>query len=262
MRRDPGSLPVIPLRADIPVRRPPVVTWSLLAANAAVFAWQAWFAWRVSGVAQNPGLPLAEVARRIDAGINYTALVGGAIPYEVVTFRDIGPLDLVPPPFTVLTSMFLHGGLLHLLGNLLFLWVFGPNVEDVLGRVRFLAFYLSCGVAAAAAQVLLSLSAGDPLMPMVGASGAIAGVMAAYMVFFPQARVLTAVPIVIIVRFLHLPASFFIGLWFVLQLLYAFLGGLGSGVAFFAHVGGFVFGWVVTKTLVLAQLRRRRAGRA
>ena len=258
----PGTHPVIPIRADIPVRRTPLVTWSLLAANAAVFAWQAWFAWRVSGVAQLPGLPFVDALRRMDAGINYTALIGGAIPYEVVTFRDIGPVDLVPPPFTVLTSMFLHGGLLHLLGNLLFLWVFGPNVEDALGRLRFLAFYLASGVAAAAAQVLLSLSAGDPLMPMVGASGAIAGVMAAYMVFFPQARVLTAVPIVIIVRFLHLPAAFFIGLWFLLQLLYAFLGGLGSGVAFFAHVGGFVFGWLVTKTLVLAQLRRRRAGRA
>jgi rhomboid family protein len=236
-----------------------VVTWLLLAANAAAFAWQAWFAWRVSGLFRLPGLPLAEMVRRLDAGINYTALIGGAIPYEVVTFRDIGPIDLVPPPLTILTSMFLHGGLLHLLGNLLFLWVFGPNVEDVLGRWRFLAFYVASGVAAAASQVLLSLAAGDPLMPMVGASGAIAGVMAAYMVFFPRARVLTAVPIVFIVRFLHLPAAFFIGLWFLLQLLYAFLGGLGSGVAFFAHVGGFVFGWVVTKALVLAQLRRHRA---
>ena len=169
----------------------------------------------------------------------------------------LGPRDLVPPPFTILTSMFLHGGVFHLLGNLLFLWVFGPNVEDVLGRVRFAAFYLASGVAAAAAQTLLSLAQGDPLMPMVGASGAIAGIMAGYMVFFPRARVLTAVPVFFFVRFIHLPASFFIGLWFVLQLLWAFLGGFGSGVAFFAHVGGFVFGWVVTKTLVLASQRRR-----
>jgi membrane associated rhomboid family serine protease len=96
-------------------------------------------------------------------------------------------------------------------------------------------------------------------VPMVGASGAIAGVMGAYIVFFPRARVLTAVPIFVFIRFMHLPASFFIGLWFALQLLYAFVGGLGSGVAFFAHVGGFVFGWLVTKALVLTQRRRRGA---
>jgi membrane associated rhomboid family serine protease len=155
--------------------------------------------------------------------------------------------------------MFLHGGLFHLLGNLLFLWVFAPNVEDVLGRWRFLGFYLASGIAAAAAQTLLSLAQGDPLMPMVGASGAIAGVMGAYVVFFPRARVLTAVPIFVFIRFIYLPAAFFIGLWFVLQMLYAFVGGSGSGVAFFAHIGGFVFGWLVTKVLVRAQTRRSGA---
>jgi membrane associated rhomboid family serine protease len=248
---------VIPLKNDIPVHRVPAVTWALLAANALAFGWQAWFAFRITGVAKVPGLPFGEVLARFEQGINYTALIGGAIPWEVVTFRDIGPRDLVPPPFTVLTSRFLHGGVLHLLGNLLFLWVFGPNVEDVLGRVRFLGFYLASGIAAAAAQTLLSLAQGDPLMPMVGASGAIAGVMAAYMVFFPRARVLTAIPIFFFIRIVHLPAGFFIGLWFVLQVFLAFLGGIGSGVAFFAHVGGFVFGWVVTKTLVMATQRRR-----
>lgn len=250
---------MFPLKNDIPVRRVPVVTWVLLAANVLGFAWQAWFALRITGLLHAGGLPFWEFLRRFDQGINYTALIGGAIPWEVVTFRDIGPRDLVPPPLTILTSMFFHGGLFHLLGNLLFLWVFGPNVEDVLGRVRYLGFYVASGIAAAAAQTLLSLAQGDPLMPMVGASGAIAGVMAAYMVFFPRARVLTAIPILFFIRIVHLPAAFFIGLWFVLQLLYAFLGGLGSGVAFFAHVGGFVFGWVVTKALVLATQRRRGA---
>jgi rhomboid family protein len=196
---------------------------------------------------------------QLTIGINLSALVGGVIPYEVMTFRDIGPRDLVPPPFTVFTSMFLHGGLLHLGGNMLFLWVFGPNVEDVLGRVRFLGFYLASGVAAAVAHTLLSVAAGDPLVPMVGASGAIAGVMGAYLVLFPRARVFTAVPIFFFIRFMHLPASFFIGLWFVLQMLFAFAGDAGSGVAFFAHIGGFVFGWVVMKTIVLAQARRRGA---
>jgi membrane associated rhomboid family serine protease len=212
------------------------VTWGLIAANVIVFVWQ------------------------LGVGINLSALIGGVIPYEVMTFRDIGPRDLIPPPFTVLTSMFLHGGFFHLGGNLLFLWVFGPNVEDVLGRFRFLAFYLASGVAAAIAHTLLSVAAGDPLIPMVGASGAIAGVMGAYIVLFPRARVLTAVPIFIFVRFMHLPAAFFIGLWFVLQMLFAFVGDSGSGVAFFAHIGGFVFGWLVTKVLVRTQLRRRGAG--
>ncbi len=248
---------VFPLKNDIPVRHLPAVTLALLAANVIGFALQVWYAVERTGIASTHGLPVAELLRRFDMGLSYTALVGGAIPWEIVTLQDIGPRDIVPPPFTILTSMFLHGGLFHLLGNLLFLWVFGPNVEDVLGRLRFLGFYLASGVVAATAQVLLSLAQGDPLVPMVGASGAIAGVMAAYMVFFPRARVLTAIPIFFFVRIVHLPAGFFIGLWFVLQLLYAFLGGMGSGVAFFAHVGGFVFGWVVTKALRLAAERRR-----
>jgi membrane associated rhomboid family serine protease len=250
---------LIPLKNDIPVRRAPAVTWVLLLANVLAFGWQAWVALRVSGALETPALSLGEAIQRFDRGINFTALIGGSIPWEIVTFRDIGPLDIVPPPFTIVTSMFLHGGLFHLLGNLLFLWVFAANVEDVLGRWRFLGFYLASGIAAAAAQTLLSLAQGDPLMPMVGASGAIAGVMGAYVVFFPRARVLTAVPIFVFIRFMHLPAAFFIGLWFVLQMIYAFVGGSGSGVAFFAHIGGFVFGWLVTKVLVHAQMRRSSA---
>jgi membrane associated rhomboid family serine protease len=230
---------VIPLKDDIPSRHVPVVTLALIAANVLAFAWQLGFG--------PPGEPF-------EVRLGRSALVGGAIPYELLTFRDVGPPDLVPPPLTVLTSMFLHGGFLHLGGNLLFLWVFGNNVEDALGRFRFLLYYLACGVAAAVAQALISAAAGDVLVPMVGASGAIAGVLAAYMVLFPRARVLTAIPIFVIIRLVHLPAAFFIGLWFALQVLYALAGGTGSGVAFFAHVGGFVFGWLV----VQVWLRRRR----
>jgi membrane associated rhomboid family serine protease len=221
---------VIPIRNDVPTLRPPVVTWALLGACVLAFAWQ------------------------LSVGVNLSALVGGMIPWEIMTLRDIGPRDLVPPPFTILTSLFLHGGFLHLGGNLLFLWVFGGNVEDALGHGRYLAFYLASGVAAAVAQTLLSVAAGDPLVPMVGASGAIAGVMAAFMVLHPGARVLTVIPIFFLIRVVHLPAKFFIGLWFALQVLYAFLGGAGSGVAFFAHVGGFLFGWVV----ISAMVHRRR----
>ncbi len=230
----PGSR-VFPLKDDLPVQRTPVVTVAIVVANVVAFLWQLSF------------------------DIQTSALVGGAIPYEILTFRDVGPPDLVPPPLTILTSMFLHGGLLHLGGNMLFLWVFGNNVEDELGRVRFLLFYVACGIAAALAQTLLSAAAGDVLVPMVGASGAIAGVLAAYMVFFPHARVLTAIPILIVIRLVYLPAGFFIGAWFVLQLLQALLGGTGSGVAFFAHVGGFVFGWLLVK--VRTRLRARTTGR-
>src|SRR6185369_2330341 len=131
--------------------------------------------------------------------------VGGAIPYEILTFHDVRPLDLVAPPFTILTSMFLHGGLMHVGGNMLFLWIFGNNVEDVLGRGRFVVFYLACGVAAAIAQVGVTALG----VPMVGASGAIAGVLAAYMVLFPRARVLTLVPIFFFIRLIYVPAGFF-----------------------------------------------------
>ncbi len=219
---------MIPLKDDVPVRHPPIVTVALISANVAAFLWQ-----------------------ELVIGRELSVLTGGAIPYEILTLRDIGPPDLVPPPFTVLTSMFLHGGFMHIAGNMLFLWIFGNNVEDVLGRARFVLFYLVCGIAAALAQVAAAAMAPDPstqLVPMVGASGAIAGVLAAYMVLFPRARVLTLVPIFFFIRLIYVPAGFFIGLWFVVQLASALLGGAqGSGVAFVAHVGGFFAGYLLVK---------------
>jgi len=218
---------VIPLKDDIPISRPPWVTVALIAANVVVFLWQ-----------------------DLVVGRDLSILVGGAIPYEILTFRDIRPRDLVPPPFTILTSMFLHGGFMHIGGNMLFLWIFGNNVEDILGRVRFVLFYLACGIVAALAQVVTAAMASDPsiqLIPMVGASGAIAGVLAAYMVLFPRARVLTVVPILFFIRLIYVPAGFFIGLWFVVQLASAALGSQAGGVAFVAHVGGFVAGYVLVK---------------
>jgi membrane associated rhomboid family serine protease len=232
---------VIPLKDDIPVRRAPVVTIALIAANVAAFLWQ------VAVV----GLPLS-------------VQVGGLIPYEILGLRDLPPQDLVPPPLTIFTSMFLHGGFMHIAGNMLFLWIFGNNVEDVLGRLRFVLFYLTCGVVAALSQVAVAAVGGDEaslLIPMVGASGAIAGVLAAYMILFPHARVLTLVPIFIFIRLIYVPAGFFIGLWFLLQLVSAFLGEQGSGVAFVAHVGGFVAGLVLVKTLApRAGWRTRQSG--
>jgi membrane associated rhomboid family serine protease len=220
---------VIPLKDDHPSSRTPLVTLALIAANAVAFLWE------------------------LAVGIDRAAFTGGVVPYEILTLHDLRrPVltasaalpALVPPPLTILTSMFLHGGFLHLGGNMLFLWVFGNNVEEALGRARFVAFYLATGVVAALAQVLVGWAAGDLLTPMVGASGAVSGVLAAYLVCFPQARVLTLVPIFFFVRIVWIPARFFLGLWFLLQLLPALAGGGGGGVAYMAHVGGFVAGYL------------------
>ncbi|HZY02290.1 MAG TPA: rhomboid family intramembrane serine protease [Anaeromyxobacteraceae bacterium] len=229
---------MFPLKDDLPVRRTPVVTWVLVAVNVLAFLWQV-------GV----------------VGLPYSVQAGGAIPYEILSFRDVQVPDLVPPPLTIFTSMFLHGGWAHIAFNMLFLWIFGNNVEDALGHFRYFFFYLAAGVVAAVAQTFASAGAGDPLTPMVGASGAIAGVLAAYMVLFPQARVLTLVLIVFIIRLFYIPARVFIGLWFALQLLMA-LGGVagGGGVAFFAHIGGFVAGWAMVKMMGPHRGYRRPAG--
>lgn len=229
---------MFPLRDDTPCERTPVVTWALLALNVAAFAWQ-----------------LTDLERSV--------LVGGAIPYELLTRQDLWPPGLLPPPLTILTSMFLHGGLLHLGGNLLFLWIFGNNVEDALGRLRFLAFYLASGVAAALTQALAAAVQAAPLtqadamallsVPMVGASGAIAGVLAAYLTLFPRARVQTLFVVLVLVRVVYLPAWLFIGAWFLVQVGSVILGA-SSGVAFFAHIGGFLAG------LALVRLTGRRPG--
>ena len=200
---------MIPLRDVIPTRTTPVVTTSLIAINVLVFLYQ----WSLGE----------------DAGTQFIFTWG-----------------LVPAYFswlTVLTSMFLHGGFLHVGGNMLYLWIFGDNVEDRLGHVRFVAFYLLCGVAAAMAQTFISPSSE---VPMVGASGAIAGVMGAYFVMYPHSRIVTLIPFIFL-QVVEVPAIFFLGIWFLMQ----FLNGVGSitrveaatgGVAFWAHIGGFVFG--------------------
>lgn len=228
--------PVIPLRDNLPTARAPVLTVGLIAANVAAFLWQ------VLGI-----------------GMDASVAWGGLVPAQLLGL--VPPADplALPPLATLVTSMFLHGSFAHILGNMLFLWVFGNNVEDALGRPRFVAFYLATGLGAAAAQTGAALVTGsrDLLIPMVGASGAISGLLAAYLVMFPRARVLTLVPIFVFIRFIELPAALFLGAWFLFQLVGAFLGGGGGGVAFMAHVGGFAAGLL----LVLAwRPRRRRDG--
>jgi membrane associated rhomboid family serine protease len=172
----------------------------------------------------------------------------GAIPLELSSFQTLRVLAEECPGgknvlVSLFTSMFLHGGLLHIAGNMLYLWVFGNNVEDRMGPVVFLLFYLAAGVVATYGQVLPDP---DSQTPLVGASGAIAGALGAYLVMFPHARVLTLVPIFFFLQLIELPAMLVLGFWFVLQ---AFQGvgslGADTGVAWFAHIGGFVFGALV-----------------
>jgi len=211
---------VIPIRDDNPKNRTPYVAYGLLGLCVAAYLWQLTLG------------PAGFQSVFFSLGLIPAVLTGhAALPSELAT---------VPPSFTIVTSMFLHGGFLHLAGNLLYLWIFADNVEDVLGHVRFLVFYLLCGVGAAAAQVLPDP---DSVIPMVGASGAISGVLSAYLLMFPHARVLVVIPFGFILQVLRLRAVTVLGFWFLLQLLSSLVTTQDSGgVAFRAHIGGFVAG--------------------
>jgi membrane associated rhomboid family serine protease len=216
---------VLPLRDNVPTRSRPVVTWALILANVLV-----WVLYQ-----------LPNLQGSVDELAFHPCEVESSCP-------TIGQGWLL----TALTSMFLHGSWAHLLGNMLFLWIFGNNVEDALGRVRFLLFYLAGGLAATAAQTFVTLSYAtdaDAAIPNVGASGAISAVLGGYLVLLPGAKVLTL--IVFILR--EIPAAFFLLAWFGFQLLDGSAAiahpEQGGGVAFFAHVGGFVFGVATVKLL-------------
>ena len=154
-------------------------------------------------------------------------------------------LAWLPAPTTVLTSMFLHGGLLHLAGNMLYLWIFADNIEDSMGHGRFLLFYVVCGVVAAFAQAAPELGS---TIPMIGASGAVSGVLGAYVLLFPRARILVVVPLLVVFYTLRLPAFIVLGVWFVGQLLNSLAASeVGGGIAFRSHVGGFLAGLLLIK---------------
>lgn len=221
---------MIPLKDDNPSTLTPYVTVALIGACAGVFAWQR-------------SLDVDAGRRAVDAL--------GAIPAVLLTDARLPPdLDWVPRYATPFTSMFLHGGWLHLLGNLLFLWIYGDNVEDSMGHVRFVAFYCLCGAAAVFAQ---ALSEPHSAYPIIGASGAISGVLGAYLLLFPRAKVLTLVLLPFFFTTLRLPAMLLLLLWFAAQLVsdIAVHGG-GTGVALRAHIGGFLMG------MLLAPLFKRR----
>jgi membrane associated rhomboid family serine protease len=276
---------MLPLKDNIPTARFPVVTVVLILINVAVFIWQSTYS--TDPELSAPPLELGS--------INQSSLEYGAIPYRITHpgetedcaiggVADAGStelgvvcpgtedyaqaeqlaldnpgagLDLVPLEqavwfVTLITSMFMHGGILHIVGNLLFLWVFGNNIEDALGRFKFLLFYLVAGIVAMYSQAAL-----DPgsTVPTIGASGAVAGVLGAYALLHPAARVLTLIFIIFFVTLVEIPALILLAIWFVLQFVPALgqvatpeVGG-GEGIAYFAHVGGFLFGLATIKLL-------------
>jgi membrane associated rhomboid family serine protease len=233
---------VLPLRDNVPTRTTPVVTIGLIAVNVAVWLWEL----------RLPGVDVHVVRDGF-----YPCTIDGPCHVPV-------PFAVHPLPWWqgVFTAMFMHASWEHILGNMLFLWIFGNNIEDALGRVRFLAWYLAAGVAAMAAQSAVTIFFGttrDASIPNVGASGAIAGVLGAYFVLLPRARVLTLIFFGIIL-FREIPAIWFLGVWIGLQI---WTGGLSllhpqgaNGVAFFAHIGGFAFGLA---TVLLVTRHRPRA---
>ncbi len=228
---------MIPLRDANPTRRTPVVTIALIGACFAAFFYE-----------------LAIQSGSGDAGLTRFFIEYGVVPGKVTAALDSGDL-LGPATIAIFTSMFLHGGWLHLLGNMLYLWIFGNNIEDRLGRLPVLVFYLAGGTVAALSQVAIDPSSSAPL---IGASGAIAATLGAYLVLYPGARILSLVFLGFFYQLIEVPALLVLGFWFVLQILdgVTSLGAVGgdAGVAFFAHIGGFAMGMLVA--LPLRAMRR------
>jgi membrane associated rhomboid family serine protease len=233
---------LFPLRDNIPTERVPWVTIALIVANAIVY-----FFFQDGRL----GLP------QDGFGGDWPTPTYAAIPCEIT---GSGPCDQVAPGgpspvVTLFTSMFMHGSIVHIGGNMLFLWIFGNNVEDAMGRLKFIAFYLLGGLAADALQILTSPAS---QVPSLGASGAVAAILGGYLVLFPRARVVTLVFIIFFFTILELPAILFLGIWIIQQALFAYFdllqpSGGGGGVAYFAHIGGFAFGLL----LIRAFARRR-----
>lgn len=219
---------MIPLRDNIPSSRTPVVNYLIIATCVVVFFMQ-----------------LASPHRLMEWAYN---------PHNLISPHTLAEVGLGPVLLTVFTSMFMHGGVLHLAFNMLFLWIFGDNVEDRMGHFRYLVFYLLCGTIAAATHSLVSLFAA---VPTLGASGAIAGVLGAYFILFRGATVRTLVILFVFITIMDIPAVVFLGLWFVIQLFNGLgtFGGAGGGVAFWAHIGGFLAGALLVRFFAVTPKR-------
>ena len=215
---------MIPLRDENPITHPPIVTVTLIILNCLVFLYQ---------------VSLGPAEERF-------VLAYAAVPAELFHLESGIGDPWIPAWMTVFTSMFLHGSWLHLGGNMLYLWIFGDNIEDVMGHGRYILFYLLTGIVAVFSH---AFAAPESTMPMIGASGAISGVLGAYLLLFPSARVRVLFFFGFFIRTIYVPAAIVLGLWIVLQVFNAAfnLGGEGGGVAWFAHVGGFLAGLVLIK---------------
>lgn len=217
----------IPLKDDNPTARFPFVTVFFIGLNIFIFLYNVF----------SP------------EGLQFFVYKMGAIPYEITHFKPVTliiyqsqeTISRLSPPLTLFTSMFLHGSILHLFGNMLYLWIFGNNIEDYLGPFRFILFYFLSGLGASLVHIFFNPNS---QVPMIGASGAIAGVLGAYLILYPGARVLTFVFLFFFIRIIPVPAALVLGLWFIAQIMNI---GIGGGVAWFAHIGGFLVGIFLIK---------------
>jgi membrane associated rhomboid family serine protease len=221
---------MLPLWDDLPTKKFPLITVAIIVLNAIVYLYEA------------------------SLGEKFTQFIYamGLIPFEITHHTDLLPTSPSIIYLTIFTSMFMHGSIIHLLGNMLFLWIFGNNVEEYLGRVNFIIFYLVCGLSAAFTQIFFNPNS---TMPMVGASGAIAGVLGAYLLLYPRARVTTLIIFGFFIRLIKIPAVVVLSFWIIYQFLYgisslAVKTGEG-GVAWFAHIGGFIGGIILIKLFKL-----------
>jgi len=240
---------MFPYKDDNPTVLPPYVTVGIIALN--VLAWI---------FVQGAGTTAALARSTCDLGLIpgellHTARPGAAIPLAPEMLCVVDPEANYA---TIITSMFMHGGWLHLIGNMWFFWIFGNNIEDAFGHVKFVVFYLIAGIAAAFAQIIVAPSS---IIPMVGASGAISGVLGAYVVLYPHARIHTLLPLGFFITTVQLPAYVMLGLWIALQVLGGLTAATGperGGVAFMAHIGGFVAGMLLVKLFETGEHRVRR----
>lgn len=223
---------MIPLKDNIPTRTFPIITVSIIFVNIIIFLWQR--------------LALPPAAGAVLYG--YYGLVPREFAASVLGRYDLLPYNVM----TVFTSMFLHGGFLHIIGNMLYLWIFGNNIEDRLGHGRFIFFYFIAGIFAAAFQVLYDPSSE---VPMIGASGAVSGVLGAYLVIYPHARIKTLLIIFIFIKIVEIPAVVLLTIWFFMQFLYSGM----DGIAWYAHVGGFIFGLACAWLFTLRSGRQKAA---
>ena len=218
---------MIPIYDDNPALGKPILVVGIIVLCVIIWFWQSGLGYQVNN------------QMIISYGLTPAAFLG--------KMEQAGPLISI---FTLFTSMFMHGGFMHLAGNMLYLWIFGDNIEGALGHIRFIIFYLLCGIVAAFAQIF---SAPESTIPMIGASGAVSGVLGAYLIFYPRARIRTFVFLGIFITFLRLPAVLLLGVWILGQIISASISNPGSpGVAWFAHLGGFVCG------LILGPLMKKR----